>query len=96
MIKKQYIYCYYVLSDKFLVGSAVKCPNCNKEMMSGFVRATGNGGICWINEKVNYGAPRNADGYFQLGGAPYLKGESIPACNCNDCKVILIDYSNLR
>ncbi len=71
----------------------MKCPKCSNEMRNGFVRATGNGGICWINEAVNYGAPRFSDGFFQIGKAPYLKGESIPACNCESCKLILIDYA---
>ena len=71
----------------------MECPFCHKEMKEGFVRATGSGGICWINEEVNYGAPRSADGFFQIGKAPYLKGDCLPAFNCGACQRILIDYS---
>ncbi len=71
----------------------MKCPSCSKEMKNGFVRAMGKGGICWINKKVNYGAPQSVDGFFQIGKAPWLKGESIPACNCDSCKLVIIDYS---
>lgn len=73
----------------------MQCPSCKNDMKSGFVRAMGNGGICWINEPVEYGAPRSADGFLPLGKSPYLKGECIPACRCEACKLILIDYSAL-
>lgn len=71
----------------------MKCPNCNVDMKNGFVRPTGTGGICWTNQKINYGAPKSADGFFKIGKTPYLKGENIPAYNCDACKLIIIDYS---
>ena len=29
---------------------AMKCPCCGNEMQSGFVRAMGRGGVCWVTE----------------------------------------------
>ena len=74
----------------------MKCPKCSKEMKDGFVRPTGNGGICWTNENVGFGAPMAADGFFRIGPAPYLKGASTPAFNCEFCKLILIDYGAIE
>lgn len=73
----------------------MKCPFCNEEMNLGFVRPTGNGGICWTDEDTKYGAPVKSKGFFRLGKAPYLKGESVPAANCPSCKRIIIDYTDL-
>ena len=28
----------------------MKCPCCGNEMQSGFVRAMGRGGVCWVTE----------------------------------------------
>ena len=74
----------------------MKCPNCGNEMKGGYLRATGPGGVCWINRKINYGVPRSAEEFVLIGKAPYLRGDCIPACNCDACKIILIDYSSIE
>ena len=51
----------------------MKCPYCNKEMKEGFIRALGRGGVCWVNEKDDWSAPRSDAGFLQLGNAPWLK-----------------------
>ena len=71
----------------------MKCPKCGREMKAGYVRATGNGGICYITDKRNWSAPRSDEGFIQLGKAPWLKADSIPAFNCEECKYVVIDYS---
>lgn len=48
----------------------MKCPYCNHEMNNGFVRLLGTGGICWVNEKADWSAPRSDSGFLQLGKAP--------------------------
>ena len=34
----------------------MKCPCCGNEMQSGFVRAMGRGGVCWVTENRPMGA----------------------------------------
>ena len=72
----------------------MKCPYCNKEMKEGFIRALSRGGVCWVNEKDDWSAPRSDAGFLQLGNAPWLKTDGVPAFNCDSCKHIIIDYSN--
>ena len=72
----------------------MKCPYCNKEMKEGFIRALGRGGVCWVNEKDDWSAPQSDAGFLQLGNAPWLKADCVPAFNCDSCKHIIIDYSN--
>lgn len=74
----------------------MKCPCCNKDMKNGFVRALGRGGICWVSEKGDWSAPRSDAGFLQLGNAPWLKAESVPAFNCDSCELIIINYSALK
>ena len=74
----------------------MKCPCCNKDMKNGFVRALGRGGICWVSEKGDWSAPRSDTGFLQLGNAPWLKSESVPAFNCDSCELIIINYSALK
>lgn len=74
----------------------MKCPYCNKDMKNGFVRALGRGGICWVSEKGDWLAPRSDSDFLQLGKAPWLKAESVPAFNCDSCELIIINYSALK
>ena len=71
----------------------MKCPFCNNDMKNGYVRALGRGGICWVNEKSDWSAPRSDAGFMQLGKAPWLKADSIPAFKCDSCKRIVIGYN---
>ena len=45
----------------------MKCPYCNKDMKSGFVRPLGPGGICWVSEKSEWSAPRSDADFLQIG-----------------------------
>ena len=74
----------------------MKCQSCNKDMKNGFVRALGCGGICWVSEKRKWSAPCSDAGFLQLGNAPWLKTESVPAFNCDSCELIIISYSALK
>ena len=62
-------------------------------MKLGFVRSMARGGICWIDDKIEWGEPRSDAGFFQIGKSPWLKGSCIPANHCLSCKMVLIDYS---
>ena len=72
----------------------MKCPYCNKEMKEGFIRALGRGGVCWVNEKDDWSAPRSDAGFLLFVYAPWLKADCVPAFNCDSGKHINIDYSN--
>ena len=71
----------------------MKCPYCNKDMKTGYVRALGRGGICWVSEKCDWGAPRSDEDFLQLGKAPWLSADSVPAFKCDLCDMIIINYS---
>ena len=72
----------------------MNCPKCGKEMDSGFIRATGRGGICWVKEKTA-GAPA-ADSEFEIiGKAYYLRPCCVRAYRCRGCKIAAADYSEL-
>ena len=75
----------------------MKCPYCNNDMKSGFIEPSGRGGLCWVSEKSGvWSAPRSDPDFLQLGKAPWLKAESVPAFNCETCKRIIVDYSALE
>lgn len=50
----------------------MKCPCCGNEMQSGFVRAMGRGGVCWVTENRPMGAAVGCPGFLLLGKAPPL------------------------
>ena len=35
-------------------------------MKLGFVRSMARGGICWIDDKIEWGEPRSDAGFFQI------------------------------
>ena len=70
----------------------MNCPKCNKEMKSGYIRTTGRGGICWVNEKTA-GAPAADPGFEVLGKAKYFAPCCIKAWKCPDCRIVVADYS---
>lgn len=51
----------------------MKCPCCGNEMQSGFVRAMGRGGVCWVTENRPMGAAVGCPGFLLLGKAPTRK-----------------------
>lgn len=76
----------------------MKCPFCNEPMTNGFIRPTGNGGVCWVDRKEGNAVlgPRYAEGFMQLGKAPYFDGYNVSALKCDSCKKIIIDYSTVE
>ena len=72
------------------------CPICKKAMKSGFVRSLARGGICWVDDRVEWREPRSNAGFIQIGESPWLKSSCVPAEQCPSCKIILIDYSDVK
>ena len=52
---------------------AMKCSCCGNEMQSGFVRAMGRGGVCWVTENRPMGAAVGCPGFLLLGNPPIRK-----------------------
>ena len=57
----------------------MKCPCCGNEMQSGFVRAMGRGGVCWVTEDRPMGAAVGCPGFLLLGKAPHSETDHVPA-----------------
>ena len=53
----------------------MKCSCCGNEMQSGFVRAMGRGGVCWVTENRPMGAAVGCPGFLLLGKAPHPDGD---------------------
>ena len=60
----------------------MKCPCCGNEMQSGFVRAMGRGGVCWVTENRPMGAAVGCPGFLLLGKAPHSETDHVPAQRC--------------
>lgn len=68
------------------------CPKCNKEMMLGYLKPTGPGGIGWTpNEKEGILDKYDSD-FFRIGEAPAFKSSAVPSHNCDNCKIIVLEY----
>ena len=65
--------------------SAMKCSCCGNEMQSGFVRAMGRGGVCWVTEDRPMGAAVGCPGFLLLGKAPHSETDHVPAQRCAAC-----------
>ena len=70
----------------------MKCPCCGNEMQSGFVRAMGRGGVCWVTENRPMGAAVGCPGFLLLGKAPHLETDHVPAYRCAACRTVTIPY----
>ena len=64
----------------------MKCPCCGNEMQSGFVRAMGRGGVCWVTENRPMGAAVGCPGFLLLGKAPHSETDHVPAQRCAACR----------
>ena len=70
------------------------CPKCNQEMISGYLKPTGPGGIGWTpNHKEGYFDKYDPD-YVKIGEAPLFKSGAIPSFKCDDCQIIVLEYTN--
>ena len=70
----------------------MKCPCCGNEMQSGFVRAMGRGGVCWVTENRPMGAAVGCPGFLLLGKAPHSETDHVPAQRCAACRMVTIAY----
>ncbi len=70
----------------------MKCPRCEKEMLAGFVRAMGRGGVCWVTEDRPMGAAMGCPGFMLLGKAPHKETDHIPAYRCPACQFVAMPY----
>ena len=68
----------------------MKCPCCGNEMQSGFVRAMGRGGVCWVTENRPMGAAVGCPGFLLLGKAPHSETDHVPAQRCAACRMVTI------
>ena len=66
----------------------MKCPCCGNEMQSGFVRAMGRGGVCWVTENRPMGAAVGCPGFLLLGKAPHSETDHVPAQRCAACRMV--------
>ena len=71
---------------------AMKCSCCGNEMQSGFVRAMGRGGVCWVTEDRPMGAAVGCPGFLLLGKAPHSETDHVPAQRCAACRTVTIAY----
>ena len=71
---------------------AMKCSCCGNEMQSGFVRAMGRGGVCWVTENRPMGAAVGCPDFLLLGKAPHPETDHVPAYRCAACRTVTIPY----
>lgn len=77
-----------IYGDEFMI-----CPYCGKEMNHGVIQSQHE--ICWKPEKGKvFATSQFARDAIILSEFSFFKGSSAKAYNCNDCKKIIIDYSN--
>lgn len=72
--------------------SNILCPYCNQEMDKGTIE--GNGRIIMFSKKEHF-VFTTGEGEVMLSKA-YGDNPRIPALRCKSCKIIIIDYSNLK
>lgn len=69
------------------------CPYCNKTMEYGVIQSPTE--ISWC-EKKRFFACKDFNNIYALilSNSNFIRGSTIIAFNCTDCKKILIDYEN--
>jgi len=77
----------------------MKCPYCEKEMISGYIRTEGANGLFFMPENQDYGIFPTKNGVEKKGGVvldgPYLTrfhDNCIAAYQCEKCKKIIVTY----
>ena len=69
------------------------CPKCGKEMRKGYLFSSKDGAFSFANEVP--GALENAkhaEGFVKLTGLKVGGRASIPACCCDACRVVTLQY----
>lgn len=74
----------------------MKCPVCNKEMRKGYVFSTKDGALSFANEVPSaFKNAEKSDGFIKLSDLKVGGRTSVKAEICEDCKKIVISYTNL-
>ena len=76
------------------VGVKMKCPECGKDMLTGFVTSKGiRSRVLWSNQKATgFVSPSR----MHKLGIEFLttdSNENLPAYRCQSCRMIIIKYS---
>ena len=69
------------------------CPKCGKEMRKGYLFSSKDGAFSFANEVP--GALENAEhaeGFVKLTGLKVGGRTSVPACCCDACRVVNLQY----
>lgn len=69
------------------------CPNCKKEMETGFIFSTKDGAFSFADKvPCALEKAKHAESFVKIT-APKVGGRaSIPACCCEECRTVIIEY----
>lgn len=70
----------------------MKCPCCGNEMQSGFVRAMGRGGVCWVTEDRPMGAAVGCRASCFWERPPTRKRTTFRPSGAPACRMVTIAY----
>lgn len=71
----------------------MKCPYCGKEMRYGVIQSPHE--INWKPKKAKlFGTAQFHEGAIVLSQNNFFKGSCVEAYRCDDCKKIIIEYSD--
>ena len=68
----------------------MKCPFCNKEMEEGVIQSPYE--LAWKKKKSFLTGTSFDKDAISLSEPSFLKGSSVNACLCRECKKIIIEY----
>lgn len=86
-------YWIYNTLQSELEGFIMLCPKCGKEMRKGYLFSSKDGAFSFANEVP--GALENAkhaEGFVKLTGLKVGGRTSVPACCCDACRVVILQY----
>ena len=80
-------------NSKELKDFIMMCPKCGKEMKMGYLFSSKDGAFSFANEvPCALENAKNVEGYVKLTGLKIGGRTSVPACCCEDCGMIIIQY----
>ena len=69
------------------------CPKCGKEMKKGYLFSSKDGAFGFANEIPSaLKNAKNTDGFVKLTGLKIGGRANVPACCCEACGMIMIQY----